>query len=45
MESLEVLAMVLCAAAAVWVAFTKCPCQPAADDAAAGYDPSELPTR
>ena len=45
MESMEVLAMVLCATAAVWVAFTKCPCTGVTEDANPGYDPSELTTR
>lgn len=31
---MEVAAMLLCSAAAVWVAFTKCPCAAQPDEAA-----------
>ncbi len=45
MMSLEALAMVLCAAIAVYLAFTKCPCSVVSDDLQASYDPSEQPSR
>lgn len=45
MMTLEALAMVLCAAIAVYVAFTKCPCGVGTDDQQAAYDPSEAPSR
>lgn len=43
MMTLEALAMVLCAAIAVYVAYAKCPC--GADDPQSGYDPTEAPSR
>ena len=45
MMSLEALAMVLFAAIAVYLAFTKCPCSAVSDDAQTNYDPTELPSR
>lgn len=45
MMTLEALAMVLFAAIAVYVAFTKCPCTTQVDDGQAAYDPSELAPR
>lgn len=45
MMTLEALAMVLCAAIAVYLAFTKCPCSVVPDDSQASYDPSELAPR
>lgn len=45
MMTLEALAMVLFAAIAVYLAYTKCPCGVVSDDVQASYDPSELPSR
>ena len=46
MMSLEALAMVLFAAIAVYLAFTKCPCTAVVDDEPqAAFDPTEAPSR